>query len=110
MTVNCIKGRIDRTGATELELILLADIREGLKNSVLDLSEVPYINSTGMRVLAEALIEIQKIGGDLRLVNLHPRVKRIFEIVGFLQFFRTYASVDSAVESFSNNVPPAQAA
>jgi anti-anti-sigma factor len=110
VTVNAVKGRVDRVGATELELILLADIRDGIKHIALDLSEVAYINSTGMRVLAEALTEIHKIDGDLRLVNLHPRVKRTFEIIGFLHFFKVYETIDAAVQSFSDEAPSAHAA
>jgi len=37
-------------------------------------------------------------------------VKRIFEIVGFLQFFKTYETVDAAVRSFSDEPAPVSAA
>ena len=110
VTVNAIKGRVDRAGATELELILLADVRDGIQKMILDLSEVPYINSTGMRVLAQTLTELRKAGGDLLLVNLHPRVKRVFEIIGFLQFFVIYENIDSALEAFASGDYPKQVA
>ena len=100
VSVLTLSGRVDRGGATEMELVLMAELKEGHTQIALDLSDVPYINSTGLRVLANVLIQARDGGGNLVLVNLHPRVKRVFEIIGFLQFFEVYSDIDAAVTAF----------
>ncbi len=75
-----IMGRIDTNSAPDLlEKIDFTDLKE----LVFDLGDVDYVFSAGLRVF----LQVQKImnsnGGTMKLVNLQPSVKEIFEIVGF---------------------------
>lgn len=96
-----LAGRIDSEGAIELDLALQAAVVAGKHNMVLDMGDVRYINSAGLRTLADVLTENQENGGDLRLVNLNPKVQRVFEIIGFDNFFTIYDTIDEAVAAFS---------
>lgn len=100
VTIYSIEGRVDSEGAVDLDMALQAATASGKYKMVLEMAEVRYINSAGLRTLADILTQDQKAGGDLKLVNLHPKVQRVFQIIGFERFFNIYESVDEAVAAF----------
>jgi len=100
VTIFVLDGRIDSEGAVDLDLALQTAVSEGKCKMILDMAEVRYINSSGLRTLADILTQNKEHGGDLRLVNLNPKVHRVFQIIGFDKFFTTYASLDEATAGF----------
>jgi anti-anti-sigma factor len=64
---------------------------------VLDMANVQYINSSGLRTLADILTMNRTHDGDLRIVALNPKVERVFKIIGFDRFFDTYQTVQDAL-------------
>ncbi|HMM29853.1 MAG TPA: STAS domain-containing protein [Aggregatilineaceae bacterium] len=100
VTIYSVEGRVDSEGAVDLDMALQAATADGKNKMVLEMAEVRYINSAGLRTLADILTQNQKAGGDLKLVNLHPKVKRVFQIIGFERFFNIYESIDEAVAAF----------
>lgn len=70
-------------------------------NLVVDLSEVGWMNSTGLGILVSGLSSIRSSGGDLRLASLSERIRRPLEITRLDSIFQIYPSVDDAVLSFS---------
>jgi anti-sigma B factor antagonist len=91
-----LEGRVDSTGAVELDNALQAAAGEGKYKMILDMSGVQYINSAGLRTLADVLTQNRGQGGDLRLVALTSKVERVFKIIGFDKFFETYSDIESA--------------
>jgi anti-sigma B factor antagonist len=100
VTVFVLEGRVDSTGAGEMDNVLQNAAAEGKHKMVLDMSGVTYINSAGLRTLADILTQNRASGGDLRLVALSPKVERVFKIIGFDKFFETHQSVEAAAASF----------
>jgi len=94
-TLLALEGRIDSQGAVDLDLALQAALADGKQYLLLDLRNVPYINSSGLRALADVLTQLQKDGGDLQLVDMHPKVKRVFEIIGFDNFFTIHETLET---------------
>jgi len=75
-----IMGRIDTNSAPEiLEKIDFTDLKE----LVFDLEDVDYVFSAGLRVFLQAQKVMNANGGTMKLINLQPSVKEIFDIVGF---------------------------
>lgn len=99
-----ITGRIDTQGAHELENELQSAVEAGNHKMVLDLSNVRYINSSALRTLADVLTENRDHGGDLYLVGMAPRIRRVFEIIGFDKFFVFHDSVDDAVHDYDEAI------
>jgi anti-anti-sigma factor len=95
-----LEGRVDSTGANEMDSALQEAASAGNHKMVLDMSGVTYINSAGLRTLADILTQNRANGGDLRLVALSSKVERVFKIIGFDKFFETYNSVDAAVAGY----------
>ncbi|RPJ01288.1 MAG: anti-sigma factor antagonist [Chloroflexi bacterium] len=100
VTVFVLEGRVDSAGAGEMDGALQSAAAQGKNKMVLDMSGVTYINSAGLRTLADVLTQNRANGGDLRLVSLSPKVERVFKIIGFDKFFETYTSVDAAAGGF----------
>ncbi len=92
-----LEGRVDSEGAGELDSVLQDALAAGQYRLVLDMAGVSYINSAGLRTLADVLTRSRANSGDLRLVALSPRVQRIFAIIGFDRFFDSYDSVEAAL-------------
>ncbi len=82
-----IAGRIDASNAPKLEQDLIA-LQEGQPETlVLDLSEVTYISSSGLRVLLMAHKRQQGHSGHLLLRSVPPRVMHIMILCGFDRVF-----------------------
>jgi|ADGO01.1.fsa_nt_gi anti-sigma B factor antagonist len=91
-----LDGRVDSIGAGELEAALDEVLEQGYNKLVLDMAGVQYINSSGLRTLADAVTRARNRGGDVRLAALTPRVARVFKIIGFDRFFEDYPTVEDA--------------
>ena len=76
-----VAGRLDTTSAPVLEKTINEDIN-GAKNLILDIKEVSYISSAGLRVLLSAQKKMQKIG-SMKVMNVCPAVMEVFEMTGF---------------------------
>ncbi len=95
-----LEGRVDSAGASQLDEELQHALTDGQYKIVLDMAGVTYINSSGLRTLADVLTQSRAQEGDLRLVALSPKVERVFKIIGFDKFFDTYTAVDDALAGF----------
>lgn len=100
VTIFSLDGRVDSEGAVDLDLALQTATSEGKYKLVLEMSEVRYINSAGLRTLADILTQVKEQNGNLKLVNLNPKVRRVFQIIGFDKFFDIHDTVDDAVTAF----------
>lgn len=74
-------GRLDTTTAPEFEKTL-GEILEGVSDLVLDMTNVEYVSSAGLRVI----LKVQKVmfnQGKMRLIGVNESVMEVFEITGF---------------------------
>lgn len=76
-----IEGRLDTTTAPMLENTL-NEQTEGIKDLVLDMNELEYISSAGLRVLLAAQKKMSKVG-TMKLVGVCDAVMEVFEMTGF---------------------------
>lgn len=76
-----VEGRVDTTTAPELEKAILESI-DGITELVLDLKEMSYISSAGLRVLLKAE-KAMKSQGKMKLINVSRDVMEILEMTGF---------------------------
>src|SRR5260221_12417421 len=69
---------------------------------ILDLSDVPYIDSVGLGSLVAACVSHQKTGRCLVLTGLKPRVRKIMEITKVGDFFVTFGTTWEAGVALPN--------
>lgn len=77
-----IEGRLDTLTAPEFEEKLEPEL-EDTEKLVLDLAELEYISSAGLRVLLSA-IKVMEEQGEMVLRNVRPDVMDVFEVTGFI--------------------------
>ena len=81
VTIIEVAGRLDTTTAPMLDKAINEDIKDA-KNLILDIKDVAYISSAGLRVLLSAQKKMQKIG-SMKVRNVCPDVMEVFEMTGF---------------------------
>ena len=75
-----VAGRVDTVTAPEFEAGLKFGDATGV---VIDLGDVPYMSSAGLRLLLTAHKTMLGKGGELQIANVQPSVKEVFDITGF---------------------------
>jgi anti-sigma B factor antagonist len=76
-------------------------INQGYRKIVLNLAEVPYLDSAGLGEVVRAYTTVSRQGGSLKLLNLTKRITDLLSITKLLTVFETFDSEDEAVRSFS---------
>jgi len=89
-------GRIDSNTSGELEEKLFAHLAAGETRLVIDMQQVEYISSAGLRVLLRLAQKLRE-RGRLVLCSLAHSVRQVFELAGFLVLFAIEPSRELAV-------------
>lgn len=97
-------GRLDAIQSSGLEKSLLAQIEAGHKWLILDLSEVDYISSAGLKVLVSVWQRVRDQKGDLALAALKPRVREVLEMIGLDLVISIVDTPDQARAYFASRV------
>ena len=78
-------GRIDVNSVAEFERVVNEQIKN-IKYLTVDLSEVNYISSIGLRAIMSFHKAMNEVKGEMRITGLNPEVAEIFGTVGFDKF------------------------
>jgi anti-sigma B factor antagonist len=95
-----IRGRLDASSSQDAEKRINALLDGGSMKILINLAELDYISSSGLRVMLAALKRLKKTGGDLKLACLKPAIQDVFSMAGFHRIFAIYGSEAEALESF----------
>ncbi|MGA2372165.1 MAG: STAS domain-containing protein [Candidatus Korobacteraceae bacterium] len=76
-------------------------LAEGDTRFVINLAEVPMIDSSGIGLLVRFLASAKRKGGSLKLVNPSSFAQKTLRMVGVLNLFEVFEDDDQAVESFT---------
>jgi anti-sigma B factor antagonist len=96
-----VKGRIDSYTAPNLSESLGDITKHHQCNIIMDMSDVYYVSSAGLRVLIDLQKTCKKAKqGEVLLVNIPQRVYETLELAGFAPLFTFYKNVDSALAYF----------
>lgn len=94
--VVAVNGEVDVYAAPALRDGLTELLEDG-SSVVVDLTEVGFLDSTGLGALVAARTAAADKGGSLPLVCTHQRILKLFTITGLDGVFRIYDNVDAAV-------------
>ncbi len=99
------RGRLDAVTVPALEAALDEQLAARHFRLIIDLSEVAYISSSGLRALLHARRQAQAGGGDVALCAMNARVAEVFEMIGFNNLFRIFATPAEAAAALAKIVP-----
>lgn len=71
-------------------------LRSESVTTILDLTNVPYMDSAGLGILTNSYVSHQKHGRKLLLVGVNERVQTLFKVTKLDQLLEVYATVESA--------------
>ena len=97
-----LRGRLDANSSPAVEKHLESLVDSGEERVVLDLSQLTYISSLGLRIFIAVAKNIQKVNGKLALTGLSDHIYEIFKIAHFTSIFAIYPSLSEAVVYCAN--------
>jgi anti-sigma B factor antagonist len=95
-----LTGSIDASTNQSFEKRLSDILSSGTTSVMLVLTNVKYINSTGLGTIVKCVDTFREKGGDIKLVGVPTKVIALFEMLGLLALFETHDTIESAVASF----------
>ena len=75
-------------------------VNENNKKIVFNLSDLTYINSSGLGLLINVLKQVRASNGDIKLSNLRPELSELFRITSLNSVFKIYNEESEAIEHF----------
>ena len=102
VTILDLKGKITLgEGDEALKDKINSLILQNRKRILLNLEDVPYIDSAGLGEIVRTYTTVSRQGGSLKLLNLTKRITDLLSITKLLTVFETFDSENEAVRSFS---------
>ena len=95
-----IAGRVDSSNAPQLQEKLAALVKGGARNLVINMKDVSFLSSAGLRTLLSTLQAAKKQGGDVRLSEVSEPVARVLELTSFDMHFKCFGTDTEAFGSF----------
>ena len=87
---------------TSLHENVKSQLELGKRNFLFNLKNVTYLESLGLGVLVGSLISVSNIGGNLKLINLSPKLLLLFEVTGLINVFEIAENEETAIKNFSD--------
>jgi len=101
-----IAGRVTLTeGTPEVDDVLQRLVQQGHVRIVLDLEEVPYIDSTALGSLLRTHATVSRRGGAMKLLNVKGHVRELLELTRLLAVFEAFDSEADAIASVTSTPP-----
>jgi anti-anti-sigma factor len=89
-----LSGKLDATTAKTFEEKIVGTINSGMQRLVVDLSQLDYVSSSGLRVLLLAAKRLQATDGKMVLCGLQDHIRQVFDLAGFSSILSVYGSRD----------------
>ena len=94
-----LKGDVDMNTSSDVRNALAQVFQQqtsSMKALLIDLSQVRYMDSSGIATLIEGMQNCMKKGARLRLCELSPSVRDVFELARLASVFEIYPTVSEA--------------
>ncbi|MBP7056245.1 MAG: STAS domain-containing protein [Candidatus Omnitrophica bacterium] len=101
LTVCHVDGEININSSPDIKKAFDKLISKKIPKIVINLSQVTYVDSSGLATLVEILKNMKSYGGKLRLTNLSVKIKSLFEITKLDKLFDIMAEEADAISTFN---------
>lgn len=92
-----VSGRLDAITASEFDAESRSWLDKGETNVVVDLNELEYISSAGLRSILTAAKQLKSASGTITFCGLTGMVDEVFAVSGFASMFPIFPTVDEAL-------------
>jgi len=95
-----IEGRLNTSTSPEADAFFKELIKDGATKILINLEEMDYTSSTGLRVVLSTGKQLSKVDGKMAICGLNPTVKEVFDMAGFSAMFDVFETEEEALKSF----------
>ncbi len=95
------RGRIDSNNCKAFEQQLMERITTGATRVVVDLADLDYISSAGLRVLLMGAKRQKAVGARFALCSLKEHIREVFEVGGFTQILEIHVDRSTALQALA---------
>lgn len=92
-----VKGYLDVDTATEFQHHLANQLHHGRRHFLLDLTDVPFMDSSGMNIILRVYQEARELPGSVHIISPAPAVRRILDLTGVSITVPVSESVEEAL-------------
>jgi anti-sigma B factor antagonist len=100
-----LAGELDLSSVADLYAQFAELAREGVNHVAVDLSELTFMDSSGLAVLIAEQKRVESLRGELIILSPRPRIRRLFELTG-LDSYLTIRPATATQENDSTPAPP----
>jgi anti-sigma B factor antagonist len=100
VTVLHVSGRLDTSAVPGLDQAIKDALAGGARRLLIDLRDVVYISSGGLRILLSSAKKLAGGEGRFGLYGLQTEVYKIFKLAGFTSIFSLFASEEDALAAW----------
>ncbi|GAA1828099.1 STAS domain-containing protein [Luedemannella flava] len=108
LAVVAVNGELDLATAPDLAAAIDGQVEQGRVNVVLDLADLSFCDSAGLRVFVRYRRQLDEAGGRFLVAAPSPMVRRVLEISGLAEMFGSYATVEEGVAAATAGPQPAE--
>ena len=101
VAVISLEGYLDAHTAPQFEAAIQDEMDGGHTRIVVDCAPLTYISSAGLGVFMSFVEELREAGGDIKICGLTPKVRGVFDMLGFQEIFDLVDDQQTAVRRFA---------
>jgi len=101
LSIISLEGYLDAHTAPQFEQAVQSEVDAGRYRIIVSCEKLTYISSAGLGVFMSFIEEIREKGGDIKICGLIPKVKQVFEILGFPAIYDILDDFPAAVRRFA---------
>ncbi|UCC86551.1 MAG: STAS domain-containing protein [Anaerolineales bacterium] len=102
MCVISLDGTLNARSAEQVKDAFREVAGKGIRQVILDLGNVPFIDSSGLAAMVSGLKTLNEKDGSLKLASLQSQADLLFKLTMFDKVFELFSDVDSAIQSFES--------
>ena len=100
ISILSLTGSLDTNTSKEAEDHINKLLEEGNIKLLIDLTDLDYISSSGLRILLSTSKKLKSLRGEMRICGLNETVNEVFEISGFTMIFKIFKTLEEAKANF----------
>lgn len=101
LSVLALDGFLDAHTAPSFEQAIEKEVAAGRNRIIVNCEKLGYISSAGLGVFMTFIEEVRQAGGDIKICGVVPKVRQVFEILGFDNLFDIVDGVAQAAAKFA---------
>ena len=94
-----LSGRLDMATADEASPVMLQALEDSQAGIVVNLAEVAFMSSSGLRMLIAACQRSQASGKQIALIGSQPAIYKIFKVASLDKMFKFFETEDEAIQA-----------